>query len=102
MILEKAELQVKPGMINEFESNFRKASSIISQIPGYIEHELHKCVETEDKYLLLVKWRSITDHEIGFRQSPQYLEWKALLHHFYDPFPVVEHYIQIRLTTVND
>ncbi len=96
MILEVAELRVKPGTINDFESNFRKASQIISQMQGYIDHELHKCVETADKYILLVKWNSIADHEIGFRKSPQYEEWKALLHHFYDPFPTVEHYVQIR------
>lgn len=96
MILEAAQLQVKPGSINDFESNFRKASKIISQMPGYLSHELHKCVETEDKYLLLVKWESITAHEVGFRRSPQYEEWKALLHHFYDPFPTVEHYVQIK------
>ncbi|GIP52440.1 MULTISPECIES: antibiotic biosynthesis monooxygenase family protein [Paenibacillus] len=96
MILEVAELRVKPGTINDFESNFRKASKIISQMHGYIDHELHKCVETADKYILLVKWNSIADHEIGFRKSPQYEEWKALLHHFYDPFPTVEHYVQIR------
>ncbi|GIO36016.1 antibiotic biosynthesis monooxygenase [Paenibacillus antibioticophila] len=96
MILEAAQLQVKPGSINDFESNFRKASKIISQMPGYLSHELHKCVETEDKYLLLVKWESITAHEVGFRKSPQYEEWKALLHHFYDPFPTVEHYVQIK------
>lgn len=96
MILEAAQLQVKPGLINDFESNFRKASTIIAQMPGYISHELHKCVETEDKYLLLVKWESITAHEVGFRKSPQYEEWKALLHHFYDPFPTVEHYVQIK------
>lgn len=96
MILEVAQLQVKPGMMNDFESSFRQASKIISQMPGYIAHELHKCVETADKYILLVKWNSITDHEIGFRKSPQYEEWKALLHHYYDPFPTVEHYVQIK------
>lgn len=99
MILEVAELHVKPGMINEFESNFRKASKIIAQMDGYIEHELHKCVETENKYILLVRWQSITAHEVGFRKSPHYQEWKALLHHFYDPFPTVEHYVQIKLKT---
>ncbi|HEX4024921.1 MAG TPA: hypothetical protein VHX52_09505 [Steroidobacteraceae bacterium] len=30
----------------------------------------------------------------GFRQSPQYQQWRALLHHFYDPFPTVLHYRQ--------
>ncbi|MGZ7441164.1 antibiotic biosynthesis monooxygenase family protein [Paenibacillus sp. TH7-28] len=99
MILEIAELHVKPGMINEFESNFRKASKIIAQTEGYIEHELQKCVETENKYILLVRWQSITAHEVGFRKSPRYQEWKALLHHFYDPFPTVEHYVQIKLET---
>lgn len=96
MILEVAQLQVKPGMINEFESSFRQASKIISGMSGYIHHELQKCVEVENKYILLVKWDSISAHEVGFRQSAEYQEWKALLHHFYDPFPTVEHYVQIR------
>ncbi|MFD1178579.1 antibiotic biosynthesis monooxygenase family protein [Paenibacillus puldeungensis] len=100
MILEVAQLQVKPGMINDFESNFRKASKLIAQIKGYISHELHKCVETENKYILLVRWESIAAHEVGFRKSPQYEEWKALLHHFYDPFPTVEHYITIKHETI--
>jgi heme-degrading monooxygenase HmoA len=99
MILEVAILHVKSGMINEFESNFRKASQIISKMKGYCGHELQKCVEEENKYILLVRWENIKDHTIGFRSSEQYLEWKALLHHFYDPFPVVEHYININLNT---
>jgi heme-degrading monooxygenase HmoA len=49
----------------------------------------------ESKYLLLVKWGSVADHEQGFRASPAYQEWKALLHHYYDPFPLVEHYQQL-------
>ncbi|NHN31814.1 antibiotic biosynthesis monooxygenase family protein [Paenibacillus agricola] len=97
MILEVAILQVKPGLNNEFESNFRKASRIISTMKGYMSHELQKCVEEENKYMLLVKWDQLKDHTVGFRTSPEYLEWKALLHHFYDPFPTVEHYINIPL-----
>lgn len=96
MILEVAILRVKPGTINEFESSFRKASKILASSKGYIHHELHKCVEKDLQYILLVKWRSITDHEVGFRQSPAYEEWKAMLHHYYEPFPDVEHYVQIR------
>lgn len=97
MILEVAILQVKPGLSNEFESNFRKASRIISQMNGYISHELQKCVEVDNKYILQVKWELLKDHTVGFRTSPAYEEWKALLHHYYDPFPVVEHYIDIPL-----
>lgn len=97
MILEVAILQVKPGLSNEFESSFRKASKIISSMRGYISHELQKCVETDNKYILLVRWDTLKDHTVGFRTSPEYLQWKELLHHFYDPFPVVEHYIDIPL-----
>jgi heme-degrading monooxygenase HmoA len=49
----------------------------------------------EGKYLLLVGWDSVAAHEEGFRQSAGYQEWKRLLHHFYQPFPVVEHFQQV-------
>ena len=67
----------------------------ISSIDGYISHELKKCVEKKNRYILLVKWEKLEDHTVGFRQSPQYQEWKDLLHHFYDPFPTVEHYEEV-------
>ena len=64
-------------------------------MPGYIAHELQKCVETSHRYILLVNWQTLEAHTVGFRQSPEYQEWKRLLHHFYDPFPNVEHYQRI-------
>ena len=92
MILEVAILNVKSGLSLDFEKAFQKAQSIISSMKGYVSHELKKCMEHDDKYLLLVNWETIEDHEIGFRQSSEYQEWKTLLHHFYEPFPTVEHY----------
>lgn len=92
MILEVAILNIKEGFSAEFEVNFKKAEGIISSMKGYISHQLKKCIEEADKYILLVNWETIKDHEEGFRKSGQYQEWKALLHHFYDPFPIVEHY----------
>ncbi|MEL7039265.1 MAG: antibiotic biosynthesis monooxygenase [Cyanobacteria bacterium J06592_8] len=92
MILEVAILDIKPGLAEEFEAAFKVASPLIASISGYISHELQRCLETENRYLLLVRWQCLEDHTIGFRQSPVYQEWKSLLHHFYDPFPTVEHY----------
>ncbi|WP_121612418.1 antibiotic biosynthesis monooxygenase family protein [Mesobacillus foraminis] len=97
MILEAAILQAKSGTETEFEETFRRASAIISSMKGYISHELQRCMEAEGKYLLLVQWETLEDHTIGFRQSPQYQEWKELLHHFYDPFPTVEHFEKVTL-----
>ena len=92
MVLEVAHLQVVDGKGDEFVVAFAEAQKIISSMAGYKSHELMKCLEHEDKYLLLVLWATLEDHEIGFRQSDEYQEWKRLLHHFYDPFPTVEHY----------
>jgi heme-degrading monooxygenase HmoA len=92
MILEVAPLSIQPGQSASFEAAFRQAQTIIASMDGYISHELQRCVEREDEYLLLVRWASLQDHEVGFRQSAAYQEWKALLHHFYEPFPVVSHY----------
>jgi heme-degrading monooxygenase HmoA len=92
MILEVAILDVRPESGKEFEVAFREASAIISSMPGYVSHELQKCIETSSRYILLVHWEKLEDHTIGFRQSEKYQEWKKLLHHYYDPFPTVEHY----------
>ena len=92
MILEVALLDVKLGQTEAFETAFAQAQAIISSMPGYMNHQLQRCLEKPNRYILLVNWRTLADHTDGFRGSPQYQEWKALLHHFYDPFPVVEHY----------
>lgn len=92
MILETAVLNIKRGLNREFEAAFFEASQIISSMPGYISHDLQKCIEVDNRYLLLVNWQTLEAHAVGFRQSPEYQTWKKLLHHFYDPFPTVEHY----------
>ena len=92
MILEVAILNVKEGREKEFERDFLLAGQYISAIKGYIRHSLRKCLEQDNKYILLVDWESLEAHTVGFRKSVQYLEWKKLLHDYYDPFPVVEHY----------
>lgn len=90
-------LHVKPGIESDFETAFKKASKIISSMDGYLSHELHRCIEVQDKYLLLVRWESLESHTVGFRSSAEYQEWKKLLHHFYEPFPTVEHFEEIEI-----
>jgi heme-degrading monooxygenase HmoA len=92
MILEIAQLQVRQGQTKEFEASFVIAQKIIASMPGYLGHELQKCIEQDHHYMLLVRWESVEHHEVGFRKSSEYQEWRKLLHHFYDPFPTVLHY----------
>ena len=92
MILEVARLDVRPGEADAFEAAFREARALPAEIEGFRNLELRRCVEEPDRYLLLVEWETLEAHTEGFRGSTQYERWRALLHHFYDPFPVVEHY----------
>ena len=95
MVLEVAILSIRPGESESFEAAFLEAQKIISASPGYQRHELRRCVETGDRYLLLVWWDSLESHTEGFRQSAAYQRWRKLLHQFYDPFPAVEHYVSV-------
>ncbi|MFD1249236.1 antibiotic biosynthesis monooxygenase family protein [Nocardioides ginsengisoli] len=93
--MEHAVLPVIPGREEEFEAAFAKARSIISSMPGFVSLGLRRSLESPNLYLLLVEWESVEAHTEGFRGSPQYDEWRALLHEFYEPFPVVEHYVDV-------
>ena len=97
MVLELAILNVIRSREEEFEQAFREARAIIASMPGFQSLELQKCIEQPNRYALLVRWAKLEDHTIGFRQSPEYQRWKALLHHFYDPFPTVEHYARVNV-----
>lgn len=101
MILEVAMLNVRTGEGAKFERVFEQAQAIIASMPGYLSHQLHRSLDTADKYVLLVQWKSLEDHTIGFRESPEYQEWKRLLHHFYEPFPTVEHYLPVFANNAN-
>ena len=95
MILEHALLPVKHGQEAGFESAFAEAKAIIAGMPGFLGLTLSRCGERPITYLLLVEWDRLVDHTEGFRGSSQYQEWVRLLHAFYAPFPIVEHYEQV-------
>jgi heme-degrading monooxygenase HmoA len=92
MILEIATLQVRVDDRVAFEAAFPAAARILSSAEGYISHELQRSVDTGNRYVLLVHWQKKENHTVGFRGSPQYQEWRKLLHHFFDTPPSFEHY----------
>lgn len=91
-VLEHALLHVRPGQGAAFEAAMARALPLIQRQPGFLGGSVTRGVETPDTYLLLVTWRSLEDHEVGFRGSQDYEQWRSLLHHFYEPFPVVTHF----------
>jgi heme-degrading monooxygenase HmoA len=95
MVLEVAVLDVVPGREADYEKAFAEAKPIIASMPGFIDLRLERCIEQTSRYLLLVEWETLEHHTEGFRGSEGYQRWRELLHHFYDPFPTVEHYTTV-------
>ena len=95
MILEAVMINVLRGLEDDFEASFLAAQKIIVGSPGYISHELHRCLEHPNRYLLLVRWETVEANIDGFRKSDEYRRWKALLHPYYDPFPEINYFTTV-------
>jgi heme-degrading monooxygenase HmoA len=95
VITEHALLEVVPGRELEFVAAMERAKSLIATSPGFVSLRVERCVERPSCFLLLVEWERLENHTQGFRGSDAYDEWRAALHHFYDPFPVVEHFEEV-------
>lgn len=95
MILEHAALPVRAGEEEAFERAFDEARHLIAASPGCRSVRLSRGIERPSAYLLLVEWDSLEAHTKGFREGPDFDRWRALLHHFYEPAPVVEHFTPI-------
>ena len=98
MILEHAILDVDPGEVADYEAALKEALPFITATPGFMRLEIRPCLEKQGRYLLLVEWRELEDHTVGFRNSDRYQAWKDLLHRFYSPFPLVEHFGEPTIT----
>ena len=94
-VREEVVLPVIAGRESEFEAAFATAQHIVAASPGFRDLTLSRGLETPNHYLLLIEWDSLEAHEEGFRGSPAYDQWRALLHHFYEPFPEVAHFAEI-------
>lgn len=92
MIVEMAHLTITPGREAEFETVFPAAIAVLGGSHGYYSHELRRSVETPNRYVLRVEWASLEDHTVGFRGSPAFTQWRALVGPFFASPPEVEHF----------
>lgn len=92
MVLEVATIDIKPGTNTDFETNLEKAGLVICRAKGYISHQFQKCVEQDNRYLLLIRWQTLEDHTVGFRESELFKEWRSFIGPFFDSAPQVQHF----------
>ena len=92
MILEHADIRIDPARAAEFEAAIAHgASTVIAQAQGFKGYKVNRSIESPGRYILMIYWDTLEDHTVGFRQSPAFAEWRAIVGPFFSQPPVVEH-----------
>ncbi len=94
MILEIAQIDVKPGMEAEFEAGVAKAAPLFQRAKGCSGLELQRSIEKPSRYRLFVRWATLEDHTVAFRGSADFQEWRRLVGHCFERPPEVEHTVE--------
>jgi heme-degrading monooxygenase HmoA len=91
MVLEHAVINIRPGGNREFEAALREARAVVAESDGFVSLNLHRGIETPDQYVLLIQWKTLEDHTVGFRQSERFTRWRALIGSYFESPPEVIH-----------
>jgi len=93
MILEVADIRIPPGKNAEFEIAIERGlTTVIAKAKGYRSHQVHKGIESPERYLLMIQWETLENHTVDFRQGPLFPEWRAFVGPFFAAPPSVEHF----------
>lgn len=93
MILELADIRIQPGQQAAFDEAIQRGlDTVIAKAAGYVSHQVHKGIETPERYVLMITWQTLEAHTVGFRGSPAFAEWRAIVGPFFAQPPVVEHF----------
>ncbi len=91
MILEIAQIEVKPGSEAEFEAGVTKAAPLFQRAKGCHGMELQRSIEFPQRYRLIVKWETLEAHTVDFRGSEDFMAWRSLVGDYFAAPPAVEH-----------
>ena len=93
MILEIADIRIQPGQNAAFEEAIQRGiNTVVSRAQGFEGAKVNRGVESPERYILQIFWRTLEDHTVAFRQGPLFVEWRAIVGPFFAAPPVVEHF----------
>jgi heme-degrading monooxygenase HmoA len=93
MILELADIRIQPGQQTAFEQAIELGlNTVASRAKGFRGAKVNRCIETPERFVLQIFWDTLEDHTVGFRQSPLFTEWRAIVGPFFAAPPHVEHF----------
>ena len=94
MILELADIRIHPGQQAAFDEAIQRAiGTVVSKARGFQGFKVNKGIESPERYILQIFWETLENHTVGFRESPAFAEWRAIVGPFFAGPPVVEHFI---------
>ena len=100
MILEIADIRIAPGQQAAFEEAIQRAlATVASKAKGMRGYKVNKGIESPERYVLQIFWDTLEDHTVGFRQSPLFAQWRAIIGPFFAAPPVVEHFQLVTKST---
>ncbi|TFW02493.1 antibiotic biosynthesis monooxygenase [Oxalobacteraceae bacterium OM1] len=93
MILELADLRIQPGKQAEFDAAIQQGvRDVISKAKGFLGFQVQKCIETPERYVLMIRWETLENHTVDFRQSEAFATWRGIVGPFFAQPPQVEHF----------
>ena len=93
MILELADIRIHAGQNAAFEDAIQRGlATVISKAKGFMGFTVHRGIESPERYVLQISWETLADHNVGFRESPQFAQWRAIVGPFFAGPPTVEHF----------
>ena len=93
MILEIADIRIQPGQQVAFDAAIQRAiATVIAQAKGFQGYKINKCIETPERYVLMIFWDTLENHTVDFRQSPAFVEWRSIVGPYFAAPPTVEHF----------
>ncbi len=93
MILELADIRIQPGQNAAFEEAIQRGlTTVVSQAKGFNGFKVNRGIESPERYILQIFWSTLEDHNVGFRESPAFAQWRAIVGPFFAGPPTVEHF----------
>ena len=93
MILELADFSIQPGQNAAFEEAVQHGlQTVIAHAKGFEGFKLNHGIENPQRYILQIFWTTLEDHTVGFRESPAFPAWRAIVGPFFASPPMVEHF----------
>jgi len=91
MVTEVADIHVPAGAEQDFIAAYRSVHDVLATTPGCHSVRMTRCIETPNRFVLLVEWDDVAAHETNFRGTERFAIWRGAIGQYFAQPPLVEH-----------